>query len=122
VVRMGVQKILKPFKRLRGVNDRINVFIEVTSLEFGWIVGWKVSTAIGRRFKLKADKAYPIFKVFERIGYWSMKLLLNFTVTAPISIPLSLLISYFYADLLAEHLAYNVYATQLFTLPMEVIA
>jgi hypothetical protein len=120
---MDIRKILKqPFKRLKEVNDRINIFIEVTSLDFGWIVGWRVSTAVGRRFKLKADKAYPIFRVFERIGYWSMKLLLNFAVTAPISIPLSLLISYFYADLLAKHfLAYNVYATQLFTLPMEVI-
>jgi hypothetical protein len=112
-------KILKPFKE---INDRINVFIEVTSLDFGWIVGWRVSTAIGRRLKLTADKAYPLFIIFERIGYWSMKLLLNFAVTAPISIPMSLLISYFYADLLAEHfLAYNVYATQLMMLLAEVM-
>jgi|GEM_PF-5977135 len=119
---MDIRKIPRPFRKLKEVNDKVNVFIEVTSLDFGWIVGWRVSTAVGRRFKLKADKAYPIFRVFERIGYWSMKLLLNFAITAPFSIPLSLLISYFYADLLANFLAYNVYATQLFTLPMEVIA
>jgi hypothetical protein len=113
-------KILKPFKE---INDRINVFIEVTSLDFGWMVGWRVSTAVGRRFKLTADKAYKVFVIFERIGYWSMKLLLNFAVTAPISIPLSLLISYFYADLLAEYfLASNRYMTHLLRLLMEVIA
>jgi len=113
-------KILKPFKE---INDRINVFIEVTSLDFGWIVGWRVSTVVGRRFKLKADKAYPILRVFERIGYWSMKLLLNFAITAPISIPLSLLISYFYADLLTEYfLASNRYMTHLMRLFVEVIA
>ena len=119
---MDIRKIPKPFKRLKGVNDRINVFIEVTSLEFGWMVGWRVSTATGRRFKLKADKAVSIFRVFERIGYWSMKLLLNFAVTASISIPLSLLISYFYADLLAEHLASNRYMTHLLRLLVEVMA
>jgi hypothetical protein len=120
---MDIRKIPKPFKKLKEVNDKVNIFIEVTSLDFGWIVGWKVSTAIGRRFKLTADKAYPIFRVFERIGYWSMKLLLNFAVTAPISIPLSLLISYFYADLLAEYfLASNRYMTHLLRLLVEVIA
>jgi hypothetical protein len=89
---MDIRKIPRPFRKLKEVNDRINVFIEVTSLDFGWMVGWRVSTAVGRRFKLTADKAYKVFVIFERIGYWSMKLLLNFAVTAPISIPLSLTI------------------------------
>jgi hypothetical protein len=123
---MGIRripKILKPFKKLKKVNDRINVFIEATSLDFGWMVGWRVSTAIDRRFKLTADQAYPIFKIFNALGYWSMKILLAFAVTAPFSIPISLLISYFYANLLINNpMAYNVYATQLFTLPMEAIA
>jgi hypothetical protein len=52
-----------------------------------------------------------------------MKLLLNFAITAPISIPMSLLISYFYADLLAEYfLASNRYMTHLMRLLMEVMA
>jgi hypothetical protein len=51
-----------------------------------------------------------------------MKLLLNFAVTASISIPLSLLISYFYADILAEHLASNRYMTHLLRLLVEVMA
>jgi hypothetical protein len=120
---MDIRKIPKPFKKLKEVNDKVNIFIEVTSLEFGWTVGWKVSTTVGRRFKLTAGKAYPIFRVFERAGYWSMKLLLNFAVIAPISIPMSLLISYFYADLLAKHfLASNHYMTHLMRLLMEVMA
>jgi len=91
-----LRTILRLFDKLKELNDRVEILIEVVSLDFGWSLGWEVSTTIGRRLKLTADQAYPIYRVFNFLGYLPMKLLLAFAVTALFNIPLSLLILYFY--------------------------
>ena len=98
IIRGGrmLRTILRLFDKLKELNDRVEILIEVVSLDFGWSLGWEVSTTIGRRLKLTADQAYPIYRVFNFLGYLPMKLLLAFAVTALFNIPLSLLILYFY--------------------------
>jgi len=94
--------LLKPYNAYKAIDS----FIDLTSRGFAIEVS-------GRFNGLKARIVY-------RLSYGFMWTLLRFAITSVFSVPATFIIAYIYISYLA--LAYNVYATQLFTLPMEVIA
>jgi len=96
-----------PFKKVNEVNGRINLLTDSIAREF--------ARDVSARFRRGS-------KIVYYLSYGYMRILLDFAVTAWLSLPLSLLISYFYADILAEHLASNRYMTHLLRLLMEVMA
>jgi len=94
-------------------NSMIELNSSIVALEFAL----RVAVAIGKKLKLPASRAYILFRVFDRLAYWSMKLLLAYAFTAPSSIPTAIVLTYFYACFLAnEFLASNLYSTHLLKL------
>jgi hypothetical protein len=88
-----------PFKKVNEVNGRINLFTDSIAREF--------AKDVSARFRRGS-------KIVNYLSYVYMRVLLDFAVTAWLSIPLSLLISYFYVSfLISNPMAYNVYATHL---------
>ena len=100
-----LEKLSKPYKIYRRLEESISSFITSTSREF--------ASKISSRFKGS--------KIVYYLSYGFMRLLLAFAVTAPFSIPTSIILAYFYAYFLANHLlAYNHYITHLLRLLLEV--
>jgi phage pi2 protein 07 len=110
---------VKTFKKVKELDDKLDEFIESTSIRFGLMLGGKIAVPLYRRFGLRLKYAALIFRVFDRIGYWSMRILLSTAAMAPFSIALTLLALYLYANLLA--MASNRYMTHLLRLLVEVM-
>ena len=85
-----------PFMKIGEVDEKINIFIE----------------PIAREFADEASSRFKKSRIVYHVSYGLMWMILRFAFTLPLIIPSSLLIVYFYAYFLANHLlASNVYAT-----------
>ena len=98
-----LRKLPKILLKLYDIYKAIDSFIDSTS----------------RDFALEVSRRFNGSKAVYRLSYGFMWMLLRFAITSVFSAPAGFIIAYIYISYLA--LAYNVYATQLFTLPMEVI-
>ena len=91
-----LEKLSKPYKIYRRFEGSISSFITSTSIEF--------ASRISSRFKGS--------RIVYYLSYGFMDALLSLAVTAPSSILTAMILTYFYAYFLANHLlASNVYAT-----------
>jgi len=112
-------KVSRAFKKVKELDDKLDEFIESTSIRFGLMLGGKIAVPLYRRFGLRLKYAALIFRAFDRIGYWSMRILLSTAAMAPFSIALTLLALYLYANFLA--MASNRYMTHSMVLLAEVM-
>jgi len=66
--------------------------IELNSSIVAFEFTFRVAVAIGKKLKLPGSRAYILFRVSDRLAYWSMRLMLAYAFTAPFSIPTAIVL------------------------------